>query len=127
MKKILTIFLLFFTVSLFAQNSGERFRRDFNYFSVHLDGEWSSPVESSTTFVFNVNDNGDLIYYSPQGKRHDFRNIRKLESGVTLSGEDYQVALFLDEDGSECYLQLFDNYSMGLKLIFTEYLFIHFF
>lgn len=120
--------LLFFSVFLVsAQNNTEKFRRDFSYVSINIDGEWQPTREVSTTFVFNVNDNGDAVYYSPQGKRHDFKNIKLLESGKTDSGETYQLGLFLDEDGSECYIQLFDNERMGLKLIFSLELFMHFF
>jgi hypothetical protein len=82
-----------------------------------LDSEWSEWFDAQNTFVINSNDNNDIIHYRGDGQVVIYRNLGGLETLYTKSGERYQIINVLDEDGNPMDFQLFDNLSIGVKLI----------
>lgn len=124
MKWIFSICLLIFEIShLSAQ---ERFRVDYEIVAAYQNGEWDDWQEGNNTFVFNVNDNGDIIHYKANGKKETYRKVSNKDEGYTDSGEHYQIIAILDEDGLEMLLQYFDDPTIGMKLIVSTDFMIQF-
>ena len=121
MKTLITIFALcIFSRNLNAQT--EKFRADFNRVAIYLstDAEWSEWFDAENTFVFNSNENNDVTHYRGNGSVIIYRNIGGLESDITESGDHYQIMKMLDEDGNQISFQLFDDISIGVKLITSD-------
>lgn len=121
MKTLITLFALcIFSRNLNAQT--EQFSSDFNRVAIYLssDAEWSEWFDAENTFVFNSNENNDVTHYRGDGSVIIYRNIGGLESDVTESGDHYQIMNMLDEDGNQISFQLFDDISIGLKLITSD-------
>jgi len=128
MKAILLTLFLVISLASFSQEDVETFRRDYNWISVFAEDEWSPVEELKCTFVFNINDNGDVKFYNAnKGTTITYRAIGGVETGVTDNGEGYQIIFVLDDDGDECLLQLFDSQELGLKIILGPTFMIHFF
>jgi hypothetical protein len=118
MKPIyILLFLAFCGHPLAAQ---ETFRIDYDIVAIFADGEWSDWQEGDNTFVFNINANGDVVHYKASGKKETYRRVMKKDEGHTASGEHYQVVTLVGEEGLEFAMQVFDNTSIGLKLIFEN-------
>ncbi|CEN52129.1 conserved exported hypothetical protein [Capnocytophaga canimorsus] len=104
--------LICFNLSLYSQEEtkeSEKFVRHFSYGSFFEDGEWGEAQKSNSTFVFNINDNGDILWYRPDGNKEYFRKISRIEKGKTDDGVEYQAVGLLDEKGNEFLLALYEN------------------
>ena len=116
-KLIFTLVLTFITNFSFCQTA--QFRVDFNLVSFY-DPEtekWEDWQEGNNTFVLNINDNNDIAHYKPDGEVLYYRNLGDLEVGYTTDGDHYQIIKALYEDGYEISFQLFDDITIGAKLI----------
>lgn len=109
-------FLLSYQIA-FCQN---KFRVDYDIFATYEYGKWSEWQKATNTFVFNSNENADIIHYSANGTKQTFRKVSQKEEGYTDGGKYYQVITVLDEEGNECLLQYFEDTSIGVKLIFSS-------
>jgi hypothetical protein len=117
MRTIVTMIAVFFlTTQLYAQ---EQFRVDCSYAAIlpSLDASWSEWFEASNTFVINANENNDIIHYRGDGKVVIYRYVGGLETLYTDTGKRYQIINVLDEDGNPMNFQLFDDPTIGVKLI----------
>jgi len=112
------IVVLVLTGNLFSQEG--QFRVDCNQVAIlaSLDAEWSEWFEATNTFVLNSNENNDIVHYRGDGQVVVYRNLGGLETEYTESGKRYQIINTLDEDGNPMEFQLFDDLSIGVKLIF---------
>jgi hypothetical protein len=115
-----TLFILF-TALVLSSNvfSQDQFRVDYNLVAIlpGLDAEWSEWFDAQNTFVINANDNNDIIHYRGDGQVVVYRNLGGLETEYTESGKRYQIINALDEEGNPMDFQLFDDPSIGAKLI----------
>ncbi len=115
-----TLFI-FLTTILISGNtfSQDQFRVDMNLVAIlpSLDAEWSEWFEATNTFVINANENNDIIHYRGDGNVVVYRNLGGLKTEYTESGKRYQIINALDEDGNPMEFQLFDDRSIGVKLI----------
>lgn len=121
MKNLIsTLFLFVLCGYVNAQN--DQFRADFNHVALMLnsDKDWSEWFDAQNTFVFNSNENNDIIHYRANGDVLIYRNLGGLISDFTDTGEHYQILNMLDEDGNQISFQLFDDISIGVKLITSE-------
>lgn len=116
MRKVVYVVFLFLGVMLYGQS--DRFRRDYNYVSLYKNGKWGEWKEGKNTFVFNANDNNDIVVYMASGEKEVFRKVTKVEKDKNNSGEKYQALGLIDEEGGELVLMLYDNGS--LKLVYSE-------
>lgn len=119
MTKYLFIFLLIPILS-FSQDS---FRNDYTLVSIYNSEteEWGEWQNGYNTFVFNYNDNGDVLHILDSGKKYIYRKLSDgVEKEYTENGEHYQIITALDEEGIRFRLQLFDNPSIGLKMIYSN-------
>jgi hypothetical protein len=108
------------TIVLSAQLYGqEQFRVDCSHVAIlpSLDASWSEWFEASNTFVINANENNDIIHYRGDGNVVTYRYVGGLETLYTDSGKRYQIINVLDEDGYSMQFQLFDDLTIGVKLI----------
>jgi hypothetical protein len=119
---------LFFTLALtviahFSFSQTEQFRVDFNLVAFYdMDTEeWSEWQLGENTFVLNFNDNNDIAHYKPDGDVAYYRNLGGLEIGYTKNGDRYQIVNALDEVGYEISFQLFDDNTIGAKLIWANF------
>jgi hypothetical protein len=121
MKIVLSIIIIGF-VTLFSGNSfsqSNQFRIVYNNVSIFLspDAEWSEMFDAQNTFVMNANENKDIIHYRGDGTAVTYRNIGELQTKYTDKGERYQILNVLDDDDNPISFQLFDDVSIGVKLI----------
>ena len=72
--------------------------------------------------MLNINGNNDIAHYKPDGTISYYRNLGGLEVGQTKDGRRYQILKALDEDGYEISFQLFDDTSVGAKLIWENFM-----
>ena len=118
MKKIILFasFMLLFSFFMEAQN---QFRLDYNNVAF-FDTEtktWSDWELAEHTLVFNINENQDVKHYTAKGDVIVYRNMGNKQVGETKDGEHYQMIDFLDEEGNELTLKIFDNPEIGILLI----------
>ena len=118
MKKIILFasFMLLFSFFMEAQN---QFRLDYNNVAF-FDAEtkaWSDWELAEHTLVFNINENQDVKHYTAKGDVIVYRNMGNKQVGETKDGEHYQMIDFLDEEGNELTLKIFDNPEIGILLI----------
>jgi len=121
MKSIALFILLFIGFTAAAQ---DQFRADFNYVAFY-DPEtatWSDWETASHTLVFNINANKDIKHYTAKGEVLIYRNMGNLEEDYTSSGKHYQIIEALDDQGNEIRIQLFDDPSIGMKIINGEFM-----
>lgn len=114
----------FYGVQISEDNSiGNKFRQDYNYISIHDNktNEWSEWERENNTFVVNVNNNGDIIHYKSNGEEVLYRKLSSVENG-DIDGEHYQIIHALDESGTKFIFQFFDNETIGLKMIYGDFL-----
>ncbi|GJQ05380.1 hypothetical protein [Capnocytophaga canimorsus] len=119
--------LICFNLSLYSQEEtkeSEKFVRHFSYVSFFEDGEWGEAEKSNSTFLFNINDNADILWYRPDGNKEYFRKIGRIEKGKTDDGTEYQAVKILNTDGNEFLLFLYEN--GVLKLVFDKSFHIQF-
>lgn len=122
MKKIFfTLALTLIAQITFSQT--EQFRVDFNLVAFYDKDteEWSEWQLGENTFVLNFNDNNDIAHYKPDGSVVYYRNLGGLEVGYTKNGDRYQIVNALDEDGYQISFQLFDDITIGAKLIWANF------
>lgn len=123
MKKIFLITILFFTVTLvFSQ---EKFRIDYNYVAVYdSDTEsWSDWKEGDNTFVININERGDIAHIKANGETVVYKKLTGMEEGyATEKNHHYQIISALDEDGNVFRFQIFDDPSVGLKMMWGNFM-----
>jgi len=120
MKAILILMtLVTFTRGAFSQDENKQFRVDCDLVAIlpGIDSEWSEWFDANNTFVINANENKDIIHHRGDGETLVYRNLGGLETLYTQSGERYQIINVLDEDGNPMDFQLFDDPSIGVKLI----------
>lgn len=120
MKYLLTTCLVFLTITLtYGQ---DRFRVDYTHFAIYhaKTATWSEWEKGSNTFVFNVNNNGDVALYQANGDVVYYRKVSKIEEKITDTGHEYQMIHVLDKDGLRCGLQLFYDTTLGLKIIYDD-------
>ncbi len=120
MKALLILLTLFtFSGRSFSQTENEQFRIDYNIVAIlpGLDSDWSEWFDANNTFVINSNDNNDIVHYRGDGETVVYRNLGGLETLYTDSGKRYQIINVLDEDGNPMDFQLFDDPTIGVKLI----------
>lgn len=116
---IVIFFVVFFPLKMLSQNS--KFRVDYDGVSFY-DNEtetWSDFEAGYNTFVININDNGDILHIKANGARAIYRRM----SGATedyVDGQHYQIIKALDEDGDIFHLQIFDDKSIGLKMMYRN-------
>lgn len=121
MKPIILFVLIFIGFSASAQ---DQFRVDFNYVTF-FDPDtkaWSDWETASHTVVFNINENKDIKHYTAKGDVLIYRNMGNLQKEYTESGKHYQIIEALDEDGNELRIQLFDDNTIGMKIINGEFM-----
>lgn len=118
MKLVLIISILIF--STFDSFSQDKFRKDYNHVAVYYTAteEWGEWVQADNTFIININERGDVAHLLPSGETSIYRKIEGLEEGYATTGEHYQMISVIDEAGDVLRIQLFDDRSVGLKIIF---------
>lgn len=119
MKQIILIFAACFSVFVIKAQSPEQFRIDYDIVAIFKDGEWGEWQKAHNTLVFNANANNDVIHYTATHEKTVYRRISTKQEGYT-QGNHYQLITVLDDDGNELYLQVFDDPTVGAKLIYHE-------
>lgn len=108
-----------------ASSSSTKFRVDYNYISVYDPktktwGEWQS---GDNTFVININEKGDIAHFKANGETVIYKKLSGVEEGYTEMGNHhYQIIEALDDDGDVFRFQLFDDTSIGLKMMWDSFM-----
>ncbi|MHA3047728.1 hypothetical protein JSO59_010290 [Riemerella anatipestifer] len=123
MKKAILIIIGLFAMNMaFGQN---KFRVDYNYVAAYDPktetwGEWQ---EGDNTFVININSNGDIAHLKANGETVIYKKLSGVEEGYTDKGyHHYQIIKALDEDGDVFRFQIFDDKSIGLKMMWGKFM-----
>lgn len=98
----------------------EKFRVDYNYVAIFDSNSetWSDWEKGDNTFVININDRGDIAHLRADGENLVYKKLSSVEEGYTEEGNyHYQIIEALDEEGDVFSLQIFDDVSIGLKMI----------
>lgn len=122
MRRLFIICLMFISGLVFSQK--EQFKMQFNYVSVYRNGKWGETEQATNTFVFNVNNNSNILLYKASGKRETFTSVSNVIEEKTDKGYKYQAIGLLDEEGNEVLLLLYEHGI--LKLVYSEDLQIQF-
>jgi hypothetical protein len=108
-----------------STNSVEKFRVDYNYIAV-FDPEtetWGDWKEGDNTFVININERGDIAHLKANGETVVYKKLSDVEEGYTDKGNHhYQILKALDDDGDVFSFQLFDDTSIGLKMMWGSFI-----
>lgn len=118
----------FYGVSMISSNdleddeSPKKFRIDYRYMAFYEAEKetWSEWMERDNTFVINVNQNGDIAHFLPNGKIVIYKKISGVEKSMTSKGKQYQIIKALDDDGNIVSIQLFDDSELGLKIMYEN-------
>ena len=108
-----------------TSSSATKFRIDYNYIAVYDPetetwGEWQS---GDNTFVININEKGDIAHLKANGETVIYKKLSGVEEGYTEKGnKHYQIIKALDEDGDVFRFQLFDDTSLGLKMMWGSFM-----
>lgn len=121
MKTILTFLVCLTLTTLNAQtNEPNKFRVDYNYVAFYDSdkGKWSEWESGDNTFVININNRGDIAHLKPNGENVIYKRLSGVEEGYTTNSyHHYQIIRALDDDGDVFQFQLFDDKSIGLKMM----------
>jgi hypothetical protein len=120
MRLILTISFLIFSFSIgFSQ---EKFRIDYNHVAVYYSStqEWGEWAPGDNTFIININERGDVAHLKANGETSIYRKLEGLEEGYSTAKDHYQIISVIDDEGDVLRLQLFDDKTVGLKLIYGD-------
>lgn len=116
-----SLYILIVLSTIFSGvNAQDRFRVDCTHVSIYNPDteEWSDWKDGNNTFVININDNGDIMHYKPNGNKVTYRKVSDVEKDKTSSNNEYQIITVIDEDGEEFMFQLFNDRNIGVKFIF---------
>lgn len=120
--KLLSMFVLFFSLSYLSIGYGQdRFRRDYAKLVVdapeqpELDGTYYA----HHVFVFNYNENGDMMYFPPKGGKTLFVRTSPVEEGQHDNGIKFSFFKALDEDGEYVLVKVFHKKRSGVQLFVT--------
>ena len=121
-RKMLVLVALMLSVVALPAKTQDRFRVDFDHISIYNPStdKWSEWEQVNHTFVFNINNNKDIMHYRANGNRVTYRNISGAERNKTSDGKEYQITTLLDADGEEFLFQLFDDTSIGVIFTFQS-------
>lgn len=117
MKKLLfTLVVTFFSIGF--SKAQDKFRADYNYICFYDSDTktWSEWTPAEHTLVFNYNANNDIVHFTAKGEMITYRNTGNKDEGYT-NGKHYQTLDLIDEDGNFIRIQLFDDQSIGMKLM----------
>lgn len=124
MKHFFILSLLLLTTS-FAGYTQEKFRVDYNFVALYDPdlGTWGEWQEGDNTFVINVNERGDIAHLKANGETVVYKRLSGVEEGYTSENyHHYQIMSALDEDGNVFRFQLFDDPSIGLKMMWGTFM-----
>jgi Ni/Co efflux regulator RcnB len=123
MKRILitVVAILTLATNLKAQNTN-KFRMDYSMISVYnaKTDTWTDWSSGENTFVINYNNNGDIAHFKPNGGIVVYKKISGVEEGYAKNRKHYQIIKALDEDGDVFSFQIFDDPTIGLKLMYRN-------
>lgn len=109
MKKTLLLFLLIFSVTIFAQSENKQFVKSFSkVFVKENDKEQDKEIDVRVTFIFNYGGGTDLKEYF-NDKTHIYKRISNVEKDKTKDNIEYQFMKVLDESGNEMAVVLYEN------------------
>ncbi len=105
--------------------SVSKFRNDYNYVTIYdpKTDTWGEWKQGDNTFVININDKGDIAHLKANGETVIYKKLSGVEEGYTEEeNKHYQLIKALDEDGDVFRFQLFDDPSIGLKLMWGKFM-----
>jgi hypothetical protein len=93
------------------QAESESFRSDFSMvYTYNPETEtWDNGSRGNNTFVFNINNNNDVIVYYASGEKEVLRKISTVSEGADKQNRKYQGVELLDEKGTEVMLFLYED------------------
>ncbi len=120
MKKLLFTLAITF-LSIGFGKAQDKFRADYNYICFYDSDtkSWSDWTPAEHTLIFNYNTNNDIVHFTAKGEMITYRNTGSKDEGDT-DGNHYQTLELIDEDGNFIRIQLFDDPTIGMKIIWED-------
>lgn len=120
MKKLLFTLAITF-LSIGFGKAQDKFRADYNYICFYDSDtkSWSDWMPAEHTLIFNYNANNDIVHFTAKGEMITYRNTGSKDEGDT-NGNHYQTLELIDEDGNFIRIQLFDDPTIGMKIIWED-------
>jgi hypothetical protein len=120
MKKLLFTLAITF-LSIGFGKAQDKFRADYNYICFYDSDtkSWSDWTPAEHTLIFNYNANNDIVHFTAKGEMITYRNTGSKDEGDT-DGNHYQTLELIDEDGNFIRIQLFDDPTIGMKIIWED-------
>ena len=106
MKKIyLTIAMLLLSIAFYSQTT---FVRKYTHYITNINDIESEQKDGEITIIFNYKETNDIKIFLADKERMFYRS-GELEKGKTKKGSEYQLVPFVDKDGEEVYIQIFEE------------------
>ncbi len=106
MKKIITLFIVFISFCVNAQN---QFTETFTKFAKITDGKLETIQKGNATIVFNYGENNNIKIYYANGNSQLYSRVSGIKEEVTKDGTKYEYSKVLDEKGEELYLAKYED------------------
>lgn len=102
----------------------KKFRRDYSLVCFYdpQTETWSDWKSGDNTFVININERGDVAHIKANGETVIYKRLSGVEEDYTKDGSHYQIIKALDEDGDVFRFQLFDDTTIGLKMMWGSFM-----
>jgi hypothetical protein len=118
MKYILTFFFIFYIVNSYGQDSFDEKYTATLTIEESVKGEW---INHSIVVTFNYGKNKDInIYFKDLNQSFYFFRQSSWNIDYANDASKYEIASFIDEDGTELYIQRFLTSKKCLRVIFKN-------
>ena len=97
--------MLLLSIAFYAQTT---FVRKYTHYITNINNVESEPSYGEITVIFNYKGTNDIKMFVGD-KEKMFYRFGELEEGKTTNGSQYQIVPFVDKEGVEVYIQVFDN------------------
>lgn len=118
MKSLLIITFFLITGITQLLNAQERFRRDYEHVIVDVPEEpkKSGEYNGRNIFVFNYNDNGDVLHITSDGSQIVYIRTSKIGNDQHDDGVKYSYFKAIDENGDPILIKVFQKEKYGVQL-----------
>lgn len=115
-RSVLTFFVITLSCVSISSAQNNKFVRKYTQIGVFDEnkGDYVSLNEANNSFVFNYNSNGDVKKYTASGSVEILLSVGTVTEGETEEGDTFQYMTYLDKNGDEHILILYDNIQLGL-------------
>jgi len=118
MKNSIIILLFFSFGILYQAQAQDRFRRDYSYVVINSPDKYENELfDGENVFVFNYNDNADVLHIRANGIKVVYIRTSPIEMDKDKDGDEYAIFKALNEHGEEIIMKIFTNDDYGVHIL----------